>query len=449
MRRALHREKNYFLHKSVQPALQLCTRGDNSSSVNPRQLRTQKNNFLEIKNWIVQIETFTFNLDKMLNRDFTKILTKFSKTHSLIAIFGPRQSGKTALAIRQFKDLPYVSFLELASGFKVLFDPQKFFESYKNGAIFDEVQNIPELVPYLQQFLDVSPKSRKKRFVLISSQNLLLNPKISPSFKKKIAVLTLLSPRLAENKIPESLNKKIFRGGFPALLRRRTNPADFFSNYLQTFLKLDLKQLYRIGELAKFHNFLKVCAGRIGQVVNFSALAADCGISHASARSWLALLETSYVIFLLPPYARNLPKKRSVKMPKIYFHDTGFACNLLGIEKSDQVATHFLRSALFENLVILELLKSRANQGLPANLSFWRDKTGHEIDCISEEENKVKAFEIKSASTLNCDFVKDLKYFSKLHKNKVEEYLVYGGNKGGEYLGTRLVSVRNLDSKTK
>ncbi len=389
----------------------------------------------------------------MLNRDFTRILTKFSKTHSLIAIFGPRQSGKTALAIRQFKDLPYVSFSDIASGFKVLFDPQKFFEGYKNGAIFDEVQNIPELVPYLQRFLDSLPKLQREKlsgkFVLISSQNLLLNPKIAPSFKKNIAVLTLLSPSLAEKSPAGSLDNKIFRGAFPMLLQRRGSAADFFSSYLQTLLGRDLKRLHRIDELTKFHNFLKFCAGRIGQVVNFSALAADCGISHTTARSWLTLLEASYVIFLLPPYARNLRKKRSVKMPKIYFHDTGFACNLLGIEKREQVATHFLRGALFENLVILELLKSRTNQGLSANLSFWRDKTGHEIDCISEEGSKLKTFEIKSATTLNSDFVKDLKYFSKLHKNKVEEYLVYGGNAGGEYLGAELVSLKNLNSKTK
>jgi predicted AAA+ superfamily ATPase len=399
----------------------------------------------------VQIETFTFNLHKMLNRDFKKILTKFSKTHSVIAIFGPRQSGKTALVISQFKGLPYVSFAELASGFKILFDPKGFFEQYKNGAIFDEVQNIPELVPCLQQLLDSLPQSQRKKllgkFILISSQNLLLNPKISPSFKKTIAVLTLLSPSLTEKSPSGSLNNKIFRGAFPMLLQRRGSVADFFSNYLQTLLGRDLKRLHRIDELAKFHNFLKFCAGRIGQVVNFSALAADCGISHTTARSWLALLESSYVIFLLPPYARNLGKKRSIKMPKIYFYDSGFACNLLGIEKKEQVATHFLRGALFENLVILELLKSRTNQGLPANLSFWRDGVGHEIDCVVEEKNKLKAFEIKSAATLNCDFVKDLKYFSKLHKNKVEEYLVYGGNVGGEYLGTELVSLKSLSSK--
>lgn len=377
----------------------------------------------------------------MHDRNLDKILKRFAKIYPALAILGPRQSGKTTLARSHFKDLPYVSFENPDIQLLAKNDPRAFLEKYKSGAIFDEIQRVPQLFSYLQQLFDET--SKKGRFVLTGSQNFLLNAQISQSLSGRIGLTTLLPLSLAELNSKENFTAKIFKGGYPGLHRFKIKPAEFYPSYIQTYIERDVRQLQNIDDFTKFRTFIKLCAGRVGQIINFSSLALDCGISHTTARKWLTLLETSYVIFLLSPFHKNF-SKRLIKMPKLYFYDTGLVCNLLGIEKKEQIESHFLKGALFENLVILELLKSRYNQALPANLFFWRDKTGHEIDCLAEWQGKLKAIEIKSGATFNSDFIKDLKYFSALNDNKNSNYLVYNGNEGGTHLGINLTPLQNL-----
>lgn len=202
-----------------------------------------------------------------------------------------------------------------------------------------------------------------------------------------------------------------------------------------------------IENLNQFHTFLKLCAGRIGQIVNFSSLAQDCGISHTTARQWLNILEASYIVFFLQPFYKNF-NKRLIKMPKLYFYDTGIACTLLGLEKEQQLETHYLKGVLYENLVILELLKGRLNLGLPTNFYFWRDKTGHEIDFVAEWGGVIKAVEIKLNSTFQPDFVKNLNYFYKLAPN-IESYLVYNGIQEGKFLDTSLIPLKQINQLLK
>ena len=220
------------------------------------------------------------------------------------------------------------------------------------------------------------------------------------------------------------------------------HPLDFYPSYIQTYIERDVRQLKNIESFNRFQTFLKLCAGRVGQIVNFSSLAQDCGISHTTARQWLNILEASYIVFFLQPFYKNF-NKRLIKMPKLYFYDTGIACSLLGLEKEEQLENHYLKGPLYENLVILELLKGRLHSGLPANFYFWRDQTGHELDLIAEWGGTIKVVEIKSNSTFQPDFVKNLNFFHNL-ATSAEYYLVYNGIQEGKFLNTNLIPFKQI-----
>lgn len=306
----------------------------------------------------------------MYNRTISPVLEKFSKLYPIVGITGPRQSGKTTLAKMLFKHLPYVSLENLDIRLQAHTDPRAFLAQYDNGAIFDEVQHAPELLSYLQGIVDESPA--KGRYILTGSQNFSLNHHIAQSLSGRIGMTTLLPLSLSELGMPEDINTAIFEGGYPGLHNLKMYPLDFYPSYIQTYIERDVRQLKNIENFGRFQTFLKLCAGRVGQIINLTSLAQDCGISHTTARQWLNILEASYLIFFLQPFYQNF-SKRLIKMPKLYFYDTGLACTLLGLEKATQLQTHYLKGALFENLVILEILKKRLNQGLPPNLYFWRD----------------------------------------------------------------------------
>jgi predicted AAA+ superfamily ATPase len=239
----------------------------------------------------------------------------------------------------------------------------------------------------------------------------------------------------------------IFNGGYPGPHQQHMQPLDFYPSYIQTYIERYVRQLKNIGDLGRFQTFLKLCAGRIGQLINFSSLAQDAGISHTTAREWLTILEASYILFPLQPYHRNF-NKRLVKMPKLYFYDTGLACALLGLEKKEQVEMHYLKGALFENLIILEILKLRLNHGLPPHLYFWRDHTGHEIDIIGDWGGHIHAMEVKSGETLQDPYIKTLRYFMRLSQQKSKEavsgYLIYTGNQEGFYKDIILTPVNKI-----
>lgn len=377
----------------------------------------------------------------MYQRFIQGVLEKFSKFYPVLGITGPRQSGKTTLAKILFPHLPYVSLENLDTRIQAQQDLRSFLANYQNGAIFDEVQHVPELLSYLQGVVDES--SQKGRYVITGSQNFSLSHHISQSLSGRIGMVTLLPLSLSELKEVENPLASIFKGGYPLLHNLNMHPLDFYPSYIQTYIERDVRQLKNIENFNRFQTFLKLCAGRIGQIVNFSSLALDCGISHTTARQWLGILEASYIIFFLQPFYKNF-NKRLIKMPKLYFYDTGIACTLLGLEKEQQLETHYLKGALYENLVILELLKGRLNLGLPANFYFWKDKSGHEIDFVAEWGGTIKAVEIKFNSTFQPDYIKNLNYFYKLDPN-IESYLVYNGIQESKFLNTSLIPLKQID----
>jgi predicted AAA+ superfamily ATPase len=376
----------------------------------------------------------------MFKRDLAAVIERFATLYPIVGITGPRQSGKTTLARALFKHLPYVSLENIDIRTRAQQDPRAFLALYLSGAILDEIQYVPELLSYLQQIADES--TQKGLFVITGSQNFSLGQQIAQSLSGRIGMTTLLPLSLSEIASAGSVNAQIFNGGYPALHALSMSPLDFYPSYIQTYIERDVRQLQQIENLGKFQTFLKLCAGRVGQIINFSSLAQDCGISHTTARQWLTVLEASYLVFFLQPFYQNF-SKRLIKMPKLYFYDTGLACNLLGLEKIEQVETHYLKGALYENCVILELLKMRFNKALPANLYFWRDHTGHEVDCIADFAGTIKAIEIKNGATLQPDYLKALHYFGELSAT-AQRYLVYNGTQEGMYAGNELVPFKQI-----
>lgn len=348
----------------------------------------------------------------------------------VISLTGPRQSGKTTLVRKIFAKKPYLSFENADVISAAESDPRGFLEKYKDGAIFDEVQRVPPIFSYLQQIVDEANKPG--HFILTGSQNFLLLEKITQSLAGRVAIMKLLPLSINELKISkfgfENYDDYILNGFYPEIYNRDLKPQDFYPGYIQTYIERDVRQIKNITDLSLFVTFLKLCAGRTGQLINLTSLAADCGITHKTATAWLSLLEASYIIYLVSPYFKNF-NKRLVKMPKLYFYDTGVACSLLEIENVSQLSTHYQRGALFENFIFNEFLKKRFNQGKTSNLYFWRDKLGREIDCVIEKAGAPIAIEMKAGRTFNPDFFKGLNYWNKLSGNNPKNsYLVYGGD---------------------
>ncbi|MBS1558369.1 MAG: ATP-binding protein [Bacteroidetes bacterium] len=349
-----------------------------------------------------------------------------SRYYPVLFLSGPRQSGKTTLAKQLFKNLPYV-LLELPDQRRLAqADPHSFLQKFPKGAVLDEVQNAPELFSYLQGVVDENPK---KKFVLTGSQNFLLNEKITQSLAGRAGVSVLLPLTLHElNPSPKAtFSELIVRGFYPGLHAKKMPPALFYPSYLQTYIERDVRSLQNVGNLNQFNLFLRLCAGRTGQILNVSNLASETGISVNTANAWLSVLEASYVIFRLPPFHKNY-KKRLVKAPKLYFIDTGLACYLLGIKNAREFTSHFAYGALFENFVILEMLKKRLNEGIRDGLYYWRDNKGIEIDLIIEDGKKIAAYEIKAGQTSNTEYFKNLKYWSQLSDQHRDNTVIYGGD---------------------
>lgn len=352
-----------------------------------------------------------------------------------MGITGPRQSGKTTIAKLLFPHLPYVSLENLDIRTQAKLDPRGFLQQYLDGAIFDEIQECPELLSYLQQIVDETTKTGI--FIITGSQNFALQEHISQSLAGRIGMATLLPLSLNELENPDTPMFSIVHGGYPRLYKMNMSPLEFYPSYIQTYIERDVRQLQQIENLAKFTTFLKLCAGRIGQLLNLSSLAQDAGISHTTAKQWLTVLEASYVTFTLQPYHTNV-NKRLVKTPKLYFYDTGLAAALLGIETEEQLKTHYLKGGLFENLIIVELVKERFNKGLAPHLYFWRDKTGHEIDALGLWAGKLHCFEIKLGQTFQTNYLDNLNYFKTLHHDnpttpEISTGLIYTGHQSGMF----------------
>ena len=365
----------------------------------------------------------------MIKRTAEARLIKLAKTFRSVAVVGPRQSGKTTLCRAVFPQKPYVSLenpdtLEFATS-----DPRGFLSQFKSGAILDEVQRAPQLFSYLQQVLDETKK--KGLFILTGSNNFLLQQNITQTLSGRIAYIQLLPLSLQElkesKKIKTGYTWHILSGGYPEVIAKKINPADWYGHYITTYVERDVRQLKNISNLSKFIKLLKLCAGRTGQLLNLTALSNDCGIDQKTVAAWLSVLQSSFIIYLLKPYHTNF-NKRITKTAKLYFYDTGVACSLLGISNAKQITTHAAKGALFENLVISELLKERFNAGAADNLYYWRDKTGNEVDVLMDNAGKLTAIEMKAGETISTDFFKGIEYFSSLKTGAVQKLLIYGGN---------------------
>ena len=363
----------------------------------------------------------------MIPRDAAKSLLRFSNHYPVMTVTGPRQSGKTTLVRATFPEKPYVSLedpdeLEAAKA-----DPRGFLARYPDGAILDEAQKCPDIFSYLQSHVDLD--GRPGRFILTGSQQFGLLSKISQSLAGRTGIIQLLPFSMAEleaaNILTSDLNGLLSKGMYPPVYDRDIPPANWYAAYMMTYIERDLRQLINVRDLSTFQRFVRMCAARTGQLLNLSSLANDCGITHNTARAWFSVLEASYLVFALPPYYQNF-NKRLVKTPKIYFFDTGLAAWLLGIQNPEQLSIHPMRGALFEALIVAELIKDRYNQGIAGNLYFWRDNTGNEIDVIIEAGGKMMPLEIKSGQTVTPDFFTGLQKWLKLSGSE-KGWLVYGG----------------------
>ena len=382
----------------------------------------------------------------MIKRTLAPKLVALAAQYPVVTLTGPRQSGKTTLVRAVFPDLPYVSLEEPDIRQIALSDPRGFLSNYPAGAVLDEVQRTPDLFSYIQSIVD---RERDVHFILTGSSNFLLMERISQSLAGRTAVLYLLPFSLPELERGgytfERYEDPIFQGQYPRIYDRGLAPTDFYPSYIQTYIERDVRLLKNIGDLDTFVHFTQLCAGRIGQLVNYTSLANDAGISPNTAKSWLSILETSYITYRLRPWHRNF-NKRLVKSPKLYFYDTGVACSLLGIREASQVTTHYLRGALFENLVLNEFIKRRFHRGERQFPYFWRDGSGREIDCLLVDGERVLPVEIKSGQTMDKSYFDNLRYWLKLAGMPEDAgVVVYGGEQSLATGRGTLVSWRSLE----
>jgi len=383
----------------------------------------------------------------MIERILAKKLRQAARWFPVVTVTGPRQSGKTTLVRYVFDNYHYVS-LELPDKRAfALEDPRGFLGQFDGPVILDEVQKAPELSSYIQVFVDENI-DKTGWFVLTGSQNFLLLQKISQSLAGRTAIFHLMPFSLAEledrrpinietlgkraakeNKpIKRKLMETLFSGFYPRIHDKKLNPQEWLASYYQTYVERDVRDILNIGDLESFGRFVRLCAGRSGQLLNLSALASDCGISHMTAKRWISVLEASYIIMLLRPYHRNFGK-RLIKSPKLYFLDTGLLCYLLQIRSPEELFHRAERGAIFETFVVSELYKNFLNKGEQPRLYYWREAGGHEVDIIIEFGNKIIPVETKSAQTIAADFFNNLTYWKDISGNESgQAALIYGGD---------------------
>lgn len=363
-----------------------------------------------------------------LKRIITKELISLSKQYPVVTITGPRQAGKTTLAKMTFPKMRYANLEEPDVRAFAIEDPRSFLADNPRGMIIDEIQRAPELLSYIQAMVDV--KNKNSLFILTGSQQLNLLGKVTQSLAGRTALLTLLPfsfKELKQYKYNHSLEEFIYNGFYPRVHDQKLNPSSAYKNYYQTYVERDLRQLINIKDINLFQKFVKLCAGRVGQLFDRSSLSNEVGVSTATISSWISILEASYIIYFLNPYFENF-NKRVIKTPKLYFYDVGLATYLLGINSVEQIHRDPLKGLLFENMIVSELIKQQLNRGLDPNLYFYRDSNKNEVDVLLKSANNFIAIEIKSSQTFNKEYLKGINYFKGLSKNRlIESYLVYNG----------------------
>ncbi len=383
-----------------------------------------------------------------INRTIENFLIDLAGKYPVVTITGPRQSGKTTLCRKVFAHKPYANLESPDTRQFAIDDPKGFLAQFPDGAIFDEIQRAPDLVSYLQPMVDED--QREGRFILTGSQQFEVSNTINQSLAGRSALVKLLPFTTEEIQSTLSLpdvDSLLYYGFYPRIWDKQLNPTQALGDYFETYIERDLRQLITIKDLNLFQRFIKLCAGRTGQLLNVNSLANDAGISHTTARNWLSLLEASYIIFLLQPYHRNI-SKRLVKSPKLYFYDVGLAAFLLGIENEKQISRDPLRGSLFENMVIAEALKYRFNSGKKSNLYFYRDSKGNEVDLLLVNGPDFFPIEIKAGMTITRDYFKGLNHLTKLFPERIPagSGLVYGGNQTQSRTGVSIVPISHLNT---
>jgi len=375
----------------------------------------------------------------MVKRDITTELIEAAGEYPVVTIFGPRQSGKTTLVQMTFPEKMYYSLEEPDVRIAAETDPRGFLTKLPEGGVLDEIQRLPGLLSYIQGIVD--QKKKAGMFILTGSHQPGLHQSVSQSLAGRTAVLTLLPFSLSElrnyrkNWEPFEL---IVKGAYPRVHDKDLKPSRFFNGYMQTYIERDVRALINLKDLRSFQQFFTLLAGRIGQVVNYTSLSNDVGVSATTIKNWISVLKASFVVFELSPFFENI-RKRVIKSPKIYFSDVGLATYLLGIETSEQVSRDPLRGGLYENLLILEILKSRLNYGKRPELFFYRDTHGNEVDLIIRATRNLIPFEIKSAVTFTPDFLKGIEHFREIAGDRCSKgYVLYNGHDEYTLKGIRI-----------
>ena len=380
----------------------------------------------------------------MIEREIGQLVKKYSEQYPVVVVHGPRQSGKTTLCKALFPDKPYYSLENPDLRQRATDDPRGFLNTIKDGAILDEIQNCPQLLSYLQQIVDEN--SQNGQFILTGSNNLMLMASISQSLAGRCAIFKLLPFSYSETRNLEglqSINKRILMGSYPRLVTQNMEISFFYDNYIQTYVERDVRLLLSIKDSILFRKFIRLCAGRIGNILDISSLATDCGINVKTANDWLSILEASFIIFRLQPYYDNR-NKRLIKSPKLYFYDLGIACNLLGITDENQLTRDPLYGSLFENFIITENIKKAFNSLSNASFYYYRTSNGVEIDLIKEQERTIFPVEIKSGQTFSEAFTKHIKTFCETYNDiAVNPTVVYQGSENFTYKDITISSWEN------
>jgi predicted AAA+ superfamily ATPase len=383
-----------------------------------------------------------------VHRQIESRIRELGTKFPIISVTGPRQSGKTTMLRTLFPEYRYVSLENPDDQDFAMQDPRRFLATYNRYVILDEAQRVPQLFNYLQGKVDED--RIPGQYILSGSQNYLLMERISQSLAGRVALFKLFPFSFSELEsaglMPPTPEEAIFKGFYPRVFDQNLLPRDFYPNYFETYVQRDVRQLTAVQDLIQFRNFVRLCAGRIGQPINYQMLASDSGVSPVTAKAWLGILETSHIVFLLPPYFRNFSKRIS-KTPKLYFYDVGFAAYLLGITAPGDLTAHFARGQLFENLMIAEFVKRQFQSGWSSDLYFWQESNGKEIDLLSEQNGVLTAVEIKSAATTNSAFFDNLLYFQKQAgtEQPIRSFLIYSGKESQERSAANVRGWLNLD----
>jgi predicted AAA+ superfamily ATPase len=378
----------------------------------------------------------------MIERDLAGRLRAAASAFPAVTVTGPRQSGKSTLCRALFPNHAYANLEAPDIRDFAVTDPRGFLNQFRRGAVLDEIQRAPELISYLQPLIDEDPAPG--HWILTGSQNFALLESVSQSLAGRSAILHLLPLTRAEAtrfpNAPQSLDEAMFTGGYPAIYDRAIEPSDWLSSYVATYIDRDVRTVANIGNLTTFQRFVELCAGRTGQLTNYSALAADTGVTQPTAKAWLSVLQASFIVFLLPAWSGNL-RKRLVKMPKLHFYDTGLVCWLLGLRSPEQLHTHPLRGPIFETWVASEVMKRRANAGERGGVYFYRDQHGNEADLLIEHAEEITILEVKAGQTVTADLLSPARRIGEALATvkKTRVMAVYGGDKAQTRSDARLM----------